>query len=338
MHDEPEGEFPRTADGALDYSALALSGGGSDGAFGAGFLNGWTQTGHRPTFKLVTGISTGALIAPFAFLGSDYDETLKKMYTTISTPDIIRISVSQEALTDSSPLLQLIEKYVDESILAAVAEAQARGHRLYIGTTHLDADRLVVWNMGSIAANQHPDALGLFHKVMLASASIPGAFPPVLIPVEIDGKPYDEMHVDGGVKAQVFTHAAVLNLKAATDKILGENSGDAIGRIYILRNGRIVPHPEVVPRKFKDIAGRSISVMIKQAALNDLYRIYSFAQRDQLEFYYVDIPNEFEIKSKEPFDRDEMNRLFELGYQKALSENPWRASPPGLMDAEWETK
>jgi predicted patatin/cPLA2 family phospholipase len=330
VRDEPEGEFPRAADGSISYSALALSGGGANGAFGAGFLYGWTKTGNRPKFKLVTGISTGALIAPLAFLGSDYDDTLREMYTTMSTPNIFRIQLGSEAIADTSPLIEQIEKYINESVLADVADAHSRGHRLYIGTTHLDADRIVVWNMGAIAASRHPDAPGLFRKVMLASASIPGAFPPVLIEVRVDGDQYDEMHVDGGLKAQVFLHGAVLNIKDAANEILGDKSDNRVGRIYVIRNGQVAPKPEAVPRKLSAIIGRSLSLMTKQAALNDLYRIFTFAQRDGLSFNYTDIPDDFEMENDEPFDREEMKRLFDIGYEMSLSDDAWRKKPPGF--------
>ena len=334
VRDEPEGEFSPTADGSINYSALALSGGGANGAFGAGFLVGWTKAGNRPNFKLVTGISTGALIAPAAFLGPDYDHILHEMYTTLSTKDIFRFRFGSEALADSSPLMKQIEKYIDESVLAAIADAHSRGRRLYIGTTHLDADRLVIWNMGSIAASTHPDAPQLFQNVMLASASIPGAFPPVLIEVVVDGQHYDEMHVDGGLKAQVFLHGAVLNFRKAADEIFGDKNRNEIGRIYLIRNGQIGPKPEPVPRKILAITGRSLSLITKQAALNDLYRIYVFAERDGLGFKYVEIPNEFKMDNEEPFDREQMNLLFDLGHQIALSGDPWRTSPPGFKNRE----
>lgn len=330
VRDEPEGEFPRTADGTINYSALALSGGGANGAFGAGFLYGWTKTGHRPKFKLVTGISTGALIAPFAFLGSDYDDTLREMYTTMSTRNIFHIKLGSEAIADTSPLIEQIEKYIDESVLADVAAAHSRGRRLYIGTTHLDADRMVIWNMGAIAASRQTDAPGLFRKVVLASASIPGAFPPVLIEVEVDGIQYDEMHVDGGLKAQVFLHGAVLNIKDAAKELLGDKDVNRIGRIYVIRNGQVAPIPEAIPRKMTAIIGRTLSLMTKQAALNDLYRIFTFTQRDGLSFNFASIPDDFEMENDEPFDREEMKRLFEVGYEIAQSDDAWRKTPPGF--------
>ena len=197
-------------------SFLALSGGGDDGAFGAGLLCGWTVHGDRPRFKMVTGISTGALIAPFAFLGASYDHVLRHVYTGVTSSDIFRQKslltvLWRESVADTAPLARLLELYVDEAMLAEVAAQHKKGRRLIIGTTQLDAQRLVLWDMGAIATSGHPDAIKLFRKVMLASASIPGAFPPQYIKVEAGGGFYDEMHVDGGTTAQVILYETALD-------------------------------------------------------------------------------------------------------------------------------
>ena len=211
-----------------DCNFLALSGGGANGAFGAGFLCGWSAAGTRPDFRIVTGISTGALIAPIAFAGSEYDKRLRA-YTTIQTNDILKVRgiygimplLIGESYADTEPLVKLISQTVNDEVIKAVAKEYAKGRRLYIGTTDLDAQRLVIWDMGAIAASGKPDAFNLFRKVMLASASIPGAFPPVYFNVETDGKKYDEMHVDGGVMTEVFGFGTTpFKDNAAAEKLL----------------------------------------------------------------------------------------------------------------------
>ncbi len=336
--DESRGEFPRDENGVPIYDLLALSGGGSNGAFGAGFLYGWTKAGTRPNFKLVTGISTGALIAPFAFLGPNFDAQLKQLYTTMSTADLVikqgllKILFRSESYALTDPLERLIERNIDGAILQAVAVAHDRGHRLYIGTTHLDAQQLVIWNMGLIAKTAHPNALELFRKILLASASIPGAMPPVLIEVDVDGEEFDEMHVDGGAATQVFLHAGTMDIEAAAQSALGDDY-QYQGDLYIIRNGRLKPEPQQVERKLARIAGRAVSTMIKTAAVGDLFRMYAFTQREQLGFKYIDIPDDFESRAQEPFDPEEMGRLFETGYQLALSGDVWQTTPPGLVSA-----
>jgi len=324
--------------GQRHYNALALSGGGSHGSFGAGFLIGATEAGIRPRFKLITGISTGALIAPFAFLGPEYDHQLKEAFTTVNTDNIMEKNslagiVSGESFAKTGPLANLIEKYFNEEFLQAVGAAHNQGRRLYIDTTNLDTQRLVVWNMGLIANSGSPYALELMQKVILASASIPAAFPPVMIKVEADGEVYDEMHVDGGTRTQVFFYGGTLDLQAAARKArFGDSS--YLGNIYIIRNGRLSPEPEIIERKLMDITGRAVNTMIKSAAVSDLYRIYAFAQREAVNFHYVDIPDELVFVEEEAFDPDAMNTLFDAGYKLGLSADPWEKAPPGFLTSE----
>jgi hypothetical protein len=324
--------------GQRQYNALALSGGGSHGAFGAGFLIGATDAGLRPRFKLITGISTGALIAPFAFLGPEYDDQLKEAFTSINTKNIMEINspagiVGGESFAKTGPLASLIEKYFDEDFLQAVAAAHNQGRRLYIGTTNLDTQRLIVWNMGLIANSDSPYALALFQKVILASASIPAAFPPVMIKVEADGEIYDEMHVDGGTRTQVFFYGGTLDLQAAA-RAAGFDDSSYLGNIYIIRNGHLSPEPEIVERKLMNITGRAIDTMIKSAAVSDLYRIYAFAQRENINFHYIDIPDDLVVVEEEAFDPVAMNALFDAGYKLGLSADPWEKAPPGLLNSE----
>jgi hypothetical protein len=336
VRDERHGEFPTDENGIPIYEGLALSGGGSNGAFGAGFLYGWSDTGTRPDFKLVTGISTGALIAPFAYLGSDFDEELKLLYTTITAENILQrrsifaILFKSESLAKTDPLQTLVEQHIREDTLRAVAERHDRGHRLYIGTTHMDAQHLIVWNMGLIAKRQSSKALDLFRKVMVASASIPVAFPPVFIEVEIDGKLFDEMHVDGGTLNQVFFYSGTLDIAAGRREVYGDEFQSPGGGVYIIRNGQLQPDPVQVDRNLAEISSRAIDSMIKTSAVGDLYRIYAFTDRDDIGFFYTDIPDDYKPQSTKPFDQAEMNRLFEVGYQLARSGNAWRMTPPGF--------
>ena len=332
---EPPGLFTQGSDGKRHYSALTISGGGEYGSFAAGVLNGWSSTGERPTFKLVTGISAGALIAPFAFLGADYDEALKNFFTGELSPKAIYVfrgilpGIFGEAFADTSPLADLIAKHVDADFLQAVADAHGQGRRLYIGTAHLDADRLMIWNMGAIARSGDPQALELFRKVMLASASIPGVFPPVYFDVTADGQTYDEMHVDGGVKTQVFLYVAVMDFAKAR-AALGIES-QAKGTVYLIRNGKLIPEPAPVSRNTKDIAQRSVSSMIKAQALGDLYRIFSYTQRENMAFRYVGIPDSHQFEDREEFDPGEMKRLYETGFEVGQSADPWLSVPPGYQ-------
>lgn len=314
---------------------LALSGGGDNGAFGAGILCGWTAHGSRPRFKLVTGISTGALIAPFAFLGSEYDDNLRHLYTGVTGRNIFRKKslltvIWRESVADTSPLARMLEIYVDESILAAVAAEHRKGRRLIIGTTQLDAQRLVLWDMGAIAASGDGDAIRLFRQIMLASASIPGAFPPQYVTVEAAGRQYEEMHVDGGTIAQVVLYETSLDPMLMLAEL--EQSGQGRERIlYIIRNSQIKPEWENVRPRVVPIAQRAISTLISTQGVGDLYRLYTFARRDIVDFNLAAIPPDLAPeRPRESFDQGYMNELFDLGYEMALKGFPWLKKPPGF--------
>lgn len=310
---------------------LAISGGGDNGAFAVGLLNGWTATGTRPEFKLVTGISTGALIAPFAFLGPKYDATLTKFYTTLSPKDVIEPrsfieGVLGDAMSDNAPLLKLTRDSVTEQMLKEIADEYAKGRFLLVATADLDARRAIIWDMGKIATYGGPKALDLFVRIMIASASIPGGFPPMMIDVEVDDKPYQEMHVDGGIMAQVFAYPASIrvNEEAKATGVIRER------RLYVIRNSRLDPDWADVERKTMSIAGRAVTSLIHSQGIGDLYRIYATAQRDGVDFNLGFIPSSFNAPHKEEFDNAYMRSLYATGYDMALRGFPWLKAPPGF--------
>ena len=311
-----------------DY--LAISGGGAKGAFAVGLLLGWTESGTRPEFEIVTGVSTGALIAPFAFLGPEYDATLKKIYTGISTKDIlsernILVGLTSDAMTDSTPLLNLIQQYVTPKVMNKLATEFQKGRQLNVATTNLDAGRPVIWNLGQIAASDEPRALELIHKVLLASASIPVAFPPVLIEVEAQGHQFDELHVDGGGASQVYLYPLGIDWRHITDALNVQGTPN----VYLIRNDRLAPEFEAVDAKVVPIASRSLGSLIRSQGIGDMYRVYLGAQRDGLNYHLAFIPNDFREIPKEPFDREYMTKLFNLGYDLAKRGYQWKTAPPG---------
>ena len=327
---DPPGAPASANGGGARYANLALSGGGPNGAFGAGFLAGWSASGTRPRFKIVTGVSTGALIAPFALLGARYDTALREFYTTTASRNIFRMLsiipqlLAGESLADTAPLNLLIAQNIDDAFLREVAKAHASGQRLYIGTADLDSQRFIVWNMGLIA--QHGD-LDLFRKVMLASSSVPVAFPPVFFSVEADGRRYDEMHVDGSVAAFVFYSGGVWNFAAARD---AAGIASAPADIYVIHNGQLLPTPRATPRSLRSIAARVFESTGKAAVVGDLFRIYTVARREQSGFHWITIPQGVEISGDEIFDPEKMRQLYDLGYRMALGASPWFRDLPGL--------
>lgn len=311
-------------------SFLAISGGGSNGAFGAGVLFGWTAAGTRPEFVVVTGISTGSLIAPFAFLGPPYDELLKQAYTEISGADIyekkgVLAILGSESVADNTPLRHLVSRYVTDSMVADIAREHNRGRRLLIGTTNLDAERPVVWDIGTIANSGDPGRKKLIQDILVASASIPGVFPPVNIKVVADGKSYDEMHVDGGTSNQAFMFPTNFSLKQAEKD---SKRGKVTRTLYVLRNGKVTPEYSKVKPRLAAIVGKSISSLIKYQGIGDLYRMYANAQRDGITFRALWIPESFTMKEPKPFDPAYMRALFDLGYDMGRNGVKWAEQPP----------
>jgi predicted acylesterase/phospholipase RssA len=309
---------------------LAISGGGENGAYGAGLLIGWTEAGTRPEFKLVTGVSTGALTAPFAFLGPAYDQQLKEVYTTISAKDVLEqrgmlAALFDDAMADNAPLKQLVAKYVTADMLKAIAAEHAKGRMLLIGTTNLDARHGVIWNIGKIAASGSPKALDLVRDILVASAAIPGAFPPTMIDVEVNGTPHQEMHVDGGASAQVFVYPPSLHL----GELAKEANITRERRVYVIRNARLDPDWADTERKTLSIAGRAVSSLIQTQGVGDLYRIYATTQRDGVDFNLAYIPSSFDVPLNEPFEQHYMAELFKLGYDLGRTGYPWEKMPPG---------
>lgn len=326
---ELRAEFPALY--GRHHTYLALSGGGEDGAFGAGLLTGWTAKGTRPEFTIVTGVSTGALIAPFAFLGSAYDGHLTEIYTRYSLDDLVKKRsvfsiIAAASAVDPKPIRELIARYISPAVVDQIAEQHRRGRQLWIGTTNLDAGRPVLWNIGVIANSPDPRRVGLIHDVLLASASVPGAFPPVLINVRADGRAYDELHVDGGTTNQVFLYPAGTDWKFLTQKLRVKGRPE----LYVIRNASLSPTYEPVKAELLPIAGRSISSLIRTQGIGDLYRIYFSAQQNGVDFKLAFIPPGNAAPPNTIFDQAYMRRLFELGQQQGSAGTGWHKTPPGF--------
>jgi predicted patatin/cPLA2 family phospholipase len=310
---------------------LAISGGAEDGAYGAGLLVGWSDAGTRPVFDLVTGVSSGALIAPFVYLGREHDNQLREIFTKYGRKDIFTYNVpgllEGSALADDAPLARLIEKYVDDAFLKEIARERIKGRILLIGTTNLDTQRPVLWDMGRIAMSNNRDAMGLFRKILLASATLPGVFPPVRIQVRVGGQNYDELHVDGGVTRQVFIAPSIFSF-VSHDQKPGRPATKP--RLFVIRNGKIDPEWQSVNENVLSITQRSIATLIKNQGIGDLYRIYSVTKRDGIDFNLASIPPDFSDTSGEPFDQKYMIALFDRGYDLASHNYSWAKAPPGL--------
>jgi len=315
--------------GRPERNVLCLSGGGSFGAFSAGVLCGWTESGTRPTFDVVTGISTGSLIAPFAFLGPAYDAQLKEFYTTVTNDDIfkkqmVRGLLGGEAFTDTAPLRKKVGEFMTPQTIAEIAAAHQAGRRLIIGTTEEEGSRFIHWNIGEIACRNGPKDRDLIVDVMVASASIPGVFPPVKIDVYVDGKCYTERHVDGGVSAGMFYHPPYVPPDQRTPQTL-----NPVGtNVYIVVAGKLFADPGIVKPDALTQAGRAVSSVLSAQSRGDIQRMWSYCQVFGMNFHMTAIPAGFENSGNSAeFDPKTMSGLFEEGRRMHYSSG-WRKIPP----------
>ena len=303
---------------------INLSTGGGDGAFGAGLLSGWSESGKRPQFALVTGVSTGALMAPFVFVGSSMDDRLKRAYTEYNAGDIFEDVKTLESLVDTWPLKRLIAREVTPELLAAVAEGHRAGRRLFVTTTNLDAARGVVWNMGAIAARGDEAALKLFRDIMLASTAIPGLFPPALIDVEANGKATKEMHADGGLAAQLFT---------APESMLNTSSSYKLPatELYVVANTRLTPEFQLTERSLLGVLGHAIGVGVQAALRVAIDRAYGAAKRSDIPFNLAyPALAATDQQARGVFDSEFMKGLFDLGVTRGRTGTPF---VPDVSDA-----
>lgn len=317
----------------ITLRGLAISGGGSHGAYGAGVLIGWTDAGTRPEFDVVTGISTGALTATAVFLGPEQDDSLR-MYTKVTNKDIYKSRgllavLTGDSMYSAAPLRELIAKQIDDGVLQAVAREHARGRNLYVGTVNLDAQAFTIWDMGFIASSDRPDKLERYRDVILASASVPVLFPPVYIPLEVGGESYRQMHVDGGAREMVFFPEFIKDFDKAIAEA-GFSPSDVHGEIYVLYNGRIAARGTYEP-----VQPRALSIMevfvqslMRKNVTGSLYRIWVRALIHKMDIHVTDIPPEYkDLQSDMEFNPDDMKRLFEFGYNRSVNGEAWWTQP-----------
>jgi predicted patatin/cPLA2 family phospholipase len=331
-------DYDTDGDGRPNYALLALSGGGSRGAFGAGLLTGWSRQGTRPQFKVVTGVSTGALMATHVFLGAKYDHELERFYTTTTDKEIFSgpsyvAALFGVAVMDTRPLKRTLAEQLKDSVIDEVAAEHRKGRRLYVGTTDLDGNRLVVWDMGAIAASGRPERYERYRQVLLASAAIPVAFPPVYFPVDVAGRRYWQMHVDGGASANVFFTGFMLRVQAAIERDRIEGVKPQVD-FYAIMNGPLepTPLPDAISPSLFSIASGMLWTTSWSAQLSQLRLMYEGAQKLGIGYHIAGIPADYpDPPPVASFDPPRMTRLFRYGESLWRQGSPWRSEPPAMF-------
>ncbi len=312
-------------------NVLAFSAGGANGAFGAGFLTGWTQTGTRPVFHVVTGVSIGALLAPLAFLGTHYDTAISRLLIDLSGKYRVTlrprvVAVFGFSLASALPLEKLIAEYFDKRVLDEIAANHRAGRRLYVGTSHVYAGRLTVWDMGAIANSGRPEALALFRRVLLASTAVPTLLPPITFEVEARGQSYQELHVDGGIMRQAFVAPYGFDWSRAKERL--GTTGDI--KFYVIRNGRVSPEYMVMPPDVISLNQHAMLQLTQAVGIGNLDSLYLLAQTEHAQFHAAWIDDSFDAPSIELYDSKYVQALFEHGRAQARSASTWHRLPPGM--------
>lgn len=301
-----------------DKNILMISGGGAGGAFGVGVLAGWSTTNTRPRFDVVTGVSTGALIAPYAFLGPAYDKTLVHLFTSGVAQELVAINgpfgVLGSSLLKPGPLKKHVERFITPNVLNQIAAEHRNGRRLLVLTTNLDTQRGVIWNMGAIAASGNPDALKLFRDVIVASASVPGVLPPVMIQATSNGRQFQELHSDGGSTSQILTPPLLVE-----NALFSEGPVQQKVNLYVIVNNALIPEFAVTPNRAVSSLGRAYSTFLKSQAQSELTALYNHARRTGANFHVASIEAQIPYSMLNPLDRNYMHAVYRLGYEQTTS-------------------
>ncbi|HEY0121067.1 MAG TPA: patatin-like phospholipase family protein [Rhizobium sp.] len=311
-----------------DVNYLMISGGGAGGAFSAGVLSAWTKTGTRPQFDIVSGVSTGALIAPFAFLGSSYDDLIARLYTSGVAKNLVdrRLLPNQmlgKSLLRGQTLRSMVDRYITQDVFDAIAREHRNGRRLLVLTSNLDSQRAVVWNMGAIATSGRPDALQLFRDVLVASASIPGIYPPVLIKAQAGDRHFEELHSDGGSTSQILTFPSTVLASEShmpRPKIRKFN-------IFVLVNNALMPEFSNTSERTLPVMARAYATLIKAQERDALMALYGWTRRTGATFHVASIDCQIPYDIADPFNDGYMRAVFNLGTRETLNGTLWNEFP-----------
>ncbi len=308
------------------FNVLVLSGGGPRGAYGAGVINGLKDKGELPEFSLITGVSAGALIAPFVFVGGDKYDELKTVMLGLNDDmmlggtSIFKILFG-DAFSEGDNFYKMVQKTFDDEFIEEIAKAHRSGKRMLIGTTHFDSGRQMIWNVGRIATSDLPNRNDIIHQVLAASSSIPGVFPPQFIPVEYNGQALEEMHVDGGLSSQLFFDPVGFDFTKVT-KALGYEKPP---HIYIIRNGRLRTEFKFIEDDTVSLAARSVDNLILAQTRGDVFREMYISKKIGAKLFLTYVDESYTQKPQDGkfFDPDFLKALYDYGYKKATNEKVW---------------
>jgi hypothetical protein len=300
---------------------LILSAGGSAGAYGAGVLVGMSEAGKRPDFTVVTGVSIGAVMAPYAFVGKEYDVELRDSFLNLTSAEVFEDAQRSDSLVDTWPLRDLLKKRVTPQLLADIAAEHQKGRRLLVVTSDLDSERPVIWNMGAIAAQGGEKAARLFRDVLLAAAAIPGIFPPVYIDVQAGEKKFQEMHADGGIFGPFYAGPASWLTEPVSEPL-------PVSQFYVLVHSRLTPEFDLTGTEKVFILGRMISGAVKTGVQAEIALLSAATKRDGIGLNIATIDSSFSVPAQTAFDPKQMKAMFDLGFEQGKNGTAFRTQNP----------
>ena len=317
--------------GSVPFDILTLTGGGSRGAFGTGLILGWTDKGNIPKFDIITGISTGAVMAPFIFLGEEELKKVEYFYTKMHTENVFVSTWSSffgyGYIMNAKPLKKLFKKNFDKAFLDKVTQEHKKGRRLYIGTTNIDTGQLTVWDMGAIASSDREDKYQRFADIVYASSALPVYLPPQYMSVDVDGKDYYQMHIDGGIYAQVFMIGLLVNWGEVLEFDKSDNT-DFNVTLYTVANRKYRQRDIYQPVEQAPFSIIEAYVLTEMDLLFDrsVYRLYKSCEKKGFKFRMASIPDKMPdvITVPTEFKPKEMIELFNIGYQLGKTDIPWK--------------
>ena len=318
-------------DEKIPFNILTLSGGGSRGAFGTGLLVGWSERGDIPTFDIVTGISTGAVMAPFIFFGKEELKKVEYFYTEMNTEDVFVSTwlhfFGYGYIMNAKPLKKLFKQTFDKQFLDKIAQEHKNGRRLYIGTTNIDTGQLTVWDMGAIASSNRTDKYERFCDIIYASSALPVYLPPQYMSVDVESKRYYQMHIDGGIYTQVFMIGLLINWSEVLNLKETQSSNFDV-TLYTIANRKYRQRDIYKPVEQAPFSIIEAYVLTEMDLLFDrsIYRLYSSCKEKGFKFKMAAIPEKMQeiVITPTEFNPDEMSRLFHVGYNIGINQIKWK--------------
>jgi predicted acylesterase/phospholipase RssA len=323
---------------SVTIDLLVISGGGDWGAFGAGVLKGWGRvTGElaKPQFDVVTGVSTGAMIAPFAFLGDDESiERIVKMYRNpqkdwTASRGLLFFLPNNPSFFALPGLEREMRAVLDRGLLERIVAEGATGRSLIVNTTNIDLGDMRAWDIvaeakTALASNNEEHV----YRILLASAGIPAIFPARSIG--------NYLYVDGAITGNILYRARVREDESIPARWAAKHPKLPMPRLryWVIFNNQFRFPPQVTQERWPDIMSRATIMATQTSTVNSMRHLYAMAEiarlkhRVDTEVRVMAVPDYWVPPKPGTFEAEVMNELADLGEKMGADPASWRTDPP----------